>query len=329
MISSRIQKYTETEMAPSSLFSQSILKRNRLNKIAHILVSILSVAGGTFGLYEVFYGTIRSKNDRINKYIVYESVWIKSNYILVGLSCCYYLVDGALFLKFLRNYHEIIDKNREIAAEFILEQKKTLKLFGMAAISYEILCETGKVYVRYVDSSGNAKNFIIRYLINVMVLMPSKITLLSQFQFILEICVHLESAFIVHNYHLNHIELTTQSTDSQMIKPEEKINSCRLMYTKIIETTKIIDRFLLSSLIVFYLLLIGLCLFIVRALFIEQSILSLILTIFRSIGETIYLIVITYYLVRVNQLSNELFDKVYSLTFNIESVEFTNQVITT
>ncbi|XP_053200738.1 uncharacterized protein LOC128385835 [Panonychus citri] len=314
-------------IVPSSLFSLSILRKNKFSQFLHVFVSLMFIIKGLFGLYIIYFESPNNFNNLVHKY---ETVWSKFNSILFGLTCGYYLFSRRLFHKLLSSYHEIIYRNKEIAADYLIRQQKIIKFLFVYAIFYEIICEVAKNDTRYIpDALISPENYIYKHILFAIILIASKIGLICQFQFILEICFHLESAFMVLNQCLDNLRpwYLVKGDETGGKSSEEKMRSCRLMYIKIIKTARYADKFFTLTLLTFYLFFVGLWLFIVRAIFVTtQSFINLILTIARFIGESTYLLLITYHLIRVNQLSNKLFKKVYALSFDLKSFEFTNEV---
>ncbi|XP_053202699.1 uncharacterized protein LOC128387518 [Panonychus citri] len=305
---------------PSSLYAQSILRQNRLSQIIHILVTLVLIVKGLFGLFIIFY-----ESDYSNNIIAkIETIWSAFIYIMYGITSAYYLVDRSLFIEFLKSYTEIIDHDKTFASEFTTKQFTKIKLFVLYCFCYETSYEIVKCDLRYIpEALVSPDNYLVKYSLITIILFFYKFGILSQFHFILEICFHLEAVFAVHKRCLN--TLSFDYLDLRKDIPEQKIRLSRFIYSKIIKTCKIIDKFLFLSLLTFYIFFVGLDLFAIRGYFVKPRP-SLVFTIFKFFGETNYLILITYHLIKVNQLSNKLFNKVYELSFDNKSFGFVNEV---
>lgn len=307
---------------PSSPFAQSILRRNKLSQFVHVFASLMLITKGTLGLYIVFWEKDYSNNP-LRKL---ETVWHKLNYIFTGLAIFYYLFSRVLFLKFVKSYNEIIHGHESNVYEFIMKKRRKIKYFILWSIGYEIINEIAKSDTQYVpEALLGSENYITRYILFIIVLIGYKTGLIIQSQFLLEICSHLESAFHVHKRCL--VKLSWCGKDSKEKSSLEKLKLCRLMYTKIVEATRYIDKFFTLTLVSFYFMYVGLSLFIVRDLFEREKTLTfVILNSLRFIGETTYISVITYHLIRVIQLSNKLFNEIYFLSFEFKSFWYSNEV---
>ncbi|XP_025017510.1 uncharacterized protein LOC112539319 [Tetranychus urticae] len=140
-------------------------------------------------------------------------------------------------------------------------------------------------------------------------------------QFIIECCIYTQSTFIPINTLLD--TLLHQNQQSTQLDINRMAKLTRVHYTKIIKSIRYIDKFLTYAILVFYLYFIGHCIFVFNEFFqVSGSIYWRLYNVFRFFGESSYLVLTTYHLVRVHQLSVQMFAKVYDLSYSLASDSF-------
>ncbi|XP_025017394.1 uncharacterized protein LOC112539255 [Tetranychus urticae] len=112
---------------------------------------------------------------------------------------------------------------------------------------------------------------------------------------------------------------------NQIAKPMRLYNSVllqllQLYYNRTVESIRLMDKFLTFAIFVFYFYFTGHCVLIVGEISgADSSIYFTLWLIFNLFCEMSYIVLITYHLVSVNQNSARIFDKVYQISFSLNS----------
>ncbi|XP_025016816.1 uncharacterized protein LOC112538959 [Tetranychus urticae] len=121
--------------------------------------------------------------------------------------------------------------------------------------------------------------------------------------------MYLQSVFIVIDNHLLHYQTNLHIIGSN----HHVLMSIRSVYMKAIIATRQLDKFNRYLIFGFYVYYTGYCLTIFgRFFYVANG--STAGNFIRFIGESAYVAVVTYYLVRINKLSISVYDRVYSFT---------------
>uniref|UniRef100_T1KRJ6 Gustatory receptor n=1 Tax=Tetranychus urticae TaxID=32264 RepID=T1KRJ6_TETUR len=304
--------HSQTE--PSSLLGCSLVRKNVFSQVVFWVASIALISKAVYRLYLAIITPIDVSEPTtvINSY---ENILNQMYALCLGLIIMHFEVNRSLYIEYLDCYQTIVSNHfGKASLEFVKKWVKIIRFYVIVAFIYEVITTSTNNYLRYFNKFGFTLNMGAIIFFDWIV----QLSYIFSLQFVMECCIYCQSTFIPINALLdtllNRNKLSSPLTINRMAK------STRLYYIKTIKSIIYMDKFLSYAVLVFYLYFIGHCIFIFSStLNIGHSLYMLCYSVFRFFGESSYLVLVTYHLIRVNQLSVQIFDKVYQLSFSFSS----------
>uniref|UniRef100_T1KPJ8 Gustatory receptor n=1 Tax=Tetranychus urticae TaxID=32264 RepID=T1KPJ8_TETUR len=297
---------------PISIFGRAFIRENVTSQVIFWITSLGITAKGLYKLYRVFDPTIQQDSPHSRGVVKYELIYTQLHSISFGLIILHFKFNRSMYLKYLDIYQTIVRSNFGLASNGF--KKRCIKInrfFLVFATIYEMLTTSVNHYL-----SDRPTDFSIVFFVELILMAFALFGYVFSMQFIIECCTYSQSSFKPLNNLLD--SLLNKSLPNNM---NSIAKSLRLYYSKTVESVRIMDKFLAFAIFVFYLYFTGHCILIVGEI-LDASRCSIYYTlwmIFRFFGESSYLVLITYHLVCVNQSSTRIFDKVYQLSFSLDS----------
>lgn len=305
---------------PSSLFGKSLLG-NKWSQIIHIFTAIFSLILSMGKLYDIYddikngrYDNVLLKYERIMNFIVCLSIsCISLNYIF----------NKSYYIEFINLHSKIANSDYFglFCNSHLTKWMKINHLFFVSFISFEVPFEIVYFIHDYILLEGFTFSSTLHLL---SLVLSFKVCFL--YEFIFETCTYLQSDFILLDNLL--VQLSTQTHQTNEIN----VKSLRLLHNEIIKCTGLINKLFKYAVLCTYAYQIGHNVCLIGILSLDQFNSYLAIFIIKFIEQSIMLTLITYHLVRVYQLSVQLFDKVYHLSFSLNpshSITTTNEVSST
>uniref|UniRef100_T1JU71 Gustatory receptor n=1 Tax=Tetranychus urticae TaxID=32264 RepID=T1JU71_TETUR len=296
---------------PISVFGRAFIRKNLSSQVIFWISLISMVARGFYILYHVFDPTISLYNSDVFKY---QRITCQLYSISVGLILLHLKYNRSLYIDYLDVYQTLVSDNFGLASTgFVRKQNQIKRFFPIIAIIYEILTILIHQYSFDLPKLGFSLKLIAAFIIASI----AQCGYVFSMQFIIECCIYSQSSLMSMNNLLD-------SLIHKRIEPSNNMNhiamSIRLYYSKTVESIRLMDKFLTFAIFVFYFYFTGHCVLIVgEILDTDSSIYFILWLIFNLFGELSYLVLITYHLVSVNQNSARIFDKVYQISFSLNS----------
>uniref|UniRef100_T1KRK2 Gustatory receptor n=1 Tax=Tetranychus urticae TaxID=32264 RepID=T1KRK2_TETUR len=304
--------HSQTE--PSSLLGCSLLRKNVFSQVVFWIASITLVSKAVYRLYLVIITPIdvSEPTNFINRY---ELILDQLYPLCLGLIIMHFEVNRSLYIEYLDCYHLIVSNHfGKASLGFVKKWVKIIRFWVIVAFIYEVITTLTNNYLRYFKKFGFTVNMFAILSIGLI----GQLSYILAIQFMIECCIYCQSTFIPINTLLD--TLSTRNKLSSPLDINRIAKSTRVYYIKTIRSIRYMDRFLAYAIFVFYLYFIGHCIFIFSStLKIGSSPYLLFYSVFRFFGESSYLVLVTYHLIRVNQLSVQIFDKVYQFSFSFNS----------
>uniref|UniRef100_A0A158P5J9 Gustatory receptor n=1 Tax=Tetranychus urticae TaxID=32264 RepID=A0A158P5J9_TETUR len=310
---------------PSSILSQSILRKSKSARIVHLAVSL----GFVLRSFTVYYdltsedGISKASSNNISKYY---AIWLLIYSFVFPCSLIALIFNSTHYFEFLNIWKNIVKRNENVINAYITTKRK----FSYRIILLAFIYETALNFIQVIQLVDllTRNNFslyfqVIRIGSQVLVLISIAFGWSLFMYFILETCIYMHSAFVLIDYHLDNNKLN--QLDSNDI---EQIILARNTYSESIKLISCADNLLSFLITGFYIFFVGYCFAIIGQFSMSDGTFIDVLTvIFRLFGETIYIGSMTHYLVNINKLSDKIFEKVYSLTLNrSRTVEYNDEI---
>uniref|UniRef100_A0A158P5H0 Gustatory receptor n=1 Tax=Tetranychus urticae TaxID=32264 RepID=A0A158P5H0_TETUR len=316
--------YCHSQIEPSSLLGCSLLRKNVFSQVVFWVASIALISKAVYRLYLVITTSIEvsEPTDFIHRY---ENILDQLYPLCLGLIIMHFELNCSLYIKHLDCYHLIVSNHfGKASLEFVKKWVKTIRFWVIVAFIYEAVTTSTNNYLRYFNKFG----FTVNMFAIVSIELIGQLSYILAIQFMIECCIYCQSTFIPSNTLLD--TLSNRNKLSSPLDINRMAKSTRVYYIKTIKSIRYMDRFLAYAILVFYLYFIGHCIFVFSStLNIGSSPYMLCYSVFRFFGESSYLVPVTYHLIRVNQLSVQIFDKVYQLSFSFnsdQSIEAINEI---
>uniref|UniRef100_T1KKR6 Gustatory receptor n=1 Tax=Tetranychus urticae TaxID=32264 RepID=T1KKR6_TETUR len=309
---------------PLNIFAKSIIFKSRFHQAAHLIILVAFVTRGLFGIYILLtdsQSTTISQTHVVKWLIVWRSVYS----FIFALSLAQFSVKSHLYKRFFQNWQEIIRQNPLIANNFIIKKRKALTIIIITLFVYELLTVTYD-FIALENSSPSTRIDILKQTLQYTFTIIISTGWAAYIHFLVESCIYLQSTFKMINYYLKNFELIKLLPSK--FNASHKIRSIRRLYAQSVELIDLIDTFLSFTIFGFYIYFTVYCLFIFSLLFSSsKTTADLIMSIIKCIGESSYIIIVTYYLVHIHTQATQIFDKVYNLTLTkLAEYEYTNEI---
>uniref|UniRef100_T1KDB3 Gustatory receptor n=1 Tax=Tetranychus urticae TaxID=32264 RepID=T1KDB3_TETUR len=295
-----------TISSPTSIFSKAILKKDRFSQFLYPFLILICMVRFFITSYLVLFDS-SSLYLLNNNLVKFESLW---NAFYIGYNCLiliYAFYARKLYAQFMETLHEILDYNEFVANEHIVKSQSTMLKMCAFICVYEFTAEIIKSSPKKMLNDFATLNYFNIIYHGIMFL--SIFYWISTVHFIIESCMYLQSVFIVIDNHLLHYQTNLHIIGSN----HNVLMSIRSVYMKAIIATRQLDKFNRYLIFGFYVYYTGYCLTIFgRFFYVANG--STAGNFIRFIGESAYVAVVTYYLVRINKLSISVYDRVYSFT---------------
>ncbi|XP_053207973.1 uncharacterized protein LOC128392023 [Panonychus citri] len=297
---------------PSGLIAILIRSNRRVYKLIIFLISILLIVSGLARLY-FSNRKVTLSIDRLDR------IWNRIYDISIGFCILVLIFNRNCYNQFIIELDELIPSQfKPLVGQYIVRRRKYLQLCTLISVLYELFYMFSVEPFVSLLSKKIVSNPMIFQLIGLTILrLIYSVAWINYHIFLAEICVHLQSIFIG-------IFANIESIDKQNRNLFDQIRFARLIYFEAGEMVKRLDSYLILSILSFYVYTIGTCHLNFLGLFDNET--PPILNCIYFIGETVYLVTITYQLVYVNWLSVKSYTKVYSLSFGSPSLEVVNEV---
>uniref|UniRef100_T1KDB4 Gustatory receptor n=1 Tax=Tetranychus urticae TaxID=32264 RepID=T1KDB4_TETUR len=305
--------------SPLSIISKAILQKNRFSQFLYAFLLFIYMVRFFYPTYLVLFESA-SLYLLNNNLVKFESLWIA---FYTGYNCLiliYAFYSRSLYAQFMETAHEILDNNSFVANEHIIKSQSTILKMLACMCVYECTSDIIKSDLKTMLNDFAALNYSNIILHGIRFL--ATFAWVSTVHFIIESCMYLQSVFIVIDKYLEYYQTNLHIIGSN----HNVLMSIRSVYMKVIIATRHIDKFNRYLIFGFYVYYTGYCLTLFgRFFFVANG--SAAGNFIRFIGESAYVAVVTYYLVRINKLSISVYDRVYSFTLmKNKTIEFIHEV---
>lgn len=286
------------------------INKNVSSKIIIWVCSALMIFKTFYRLYSIFDPTISLYDDNIVKY---EKIYNQLYALSLGLILLNFYMDYSMYIKYLNAYKRIVKNGFDIdSTEYVEKQLKINRLFIKLAFICELAITGYNNYLNYYRKLGFRREMIFLSVTACITQCSSLIFV----QFIIECCIYCQSSFIPLN---NSLDIIIRQNE-RSIDINRIARLVRLSYDETTDSIRCMDKFLTFVLFAFYSYYIGHCIFAFGIILsYASSFYFLSFAVLRFLVDAFYLFWVTYHLVRVNQLSIQMFDKVYRLSFSLDS----------
>uniref|UniRef100_T1JW22 Gustatory receptor n=1 Tax=Tetranychus urticae TaxID=32264 RepID=T1JW22_TETUR len=284
---------------PSGLFAKA-LRTNNKTKWLFLLLN--------------FAVTVLHTMQAFNMHERFASLW-HIYYATSYLAICVYLIFKR------KTYNEFISYfEREIRAYNDSIRKYIAKNRTLITIGYPFILTLYIIYGAYdsiviYQQSQSFYRLIIRVIWNIF----KTIIYLNHYiiiQFITECCLHTQVYFKIVEDQVKSLKMSNSSLEF------EEMQQIRQLYDVAIGKTRKLDSLLSWVLPVYYFTCIGSFQWNLIFIIYEYKPIHLML----MVRELFALILLTFHIANINQLANEAFNQVYSLSYKVESVEMQNEM---
>uniref|UniRef100_T1KRK0 Gustatory receptor n=1 Tax=Tetranychus urticae TaxID=32264 RepID=T1KRK0_TETUR len=293
---------------PTSILGRLLvnLNKNVLNKIIIWTISASLIVQAFLKLY----WDSDSNFIIYNNIMKYEKLYSQLYGLCLGLTLLHLTSHHSFYIKYFNVYQTIVKNGYgSDVTKFLSKKTKTIQSF----LKLATIC--GNNYFNFYLKSGFNSYMIIVSIVSCTFQMLYALFL----QFIIECTIYCQSSFIPLNNLLDAF-MRQQNNRSTPINIDGVARIIRLHYKKTTKSINCMNTFLTVAICTFYLYFIGHCIFafgIILSYTSSTNLLSYAIT--RFLGGTCYLVFTTYHLVRVNQLSVQMFDRVYDFSFSLNS----------
>uniref|UniRef100_T1KRK4 Gustatory receptor n=2 Tax=Tetranychus urticae TaxID=32264 RepID=T1KRK4_TETUR len=304
--------YSPSQFEPSSLLGWSLLRKK---VFSHLMFWIASASLISRAFYRF---SIVVMNKEVETMTKYGQLLNQLCTLCLGLTIMHFEFNRPLYIKYLDCYQTIVNNNfGKASLKFVNKWGKIVRVWVIFAFLYELITIATFEYLYIFKKTGFTANMFLL----VSFFSFTQLLYILTIQFIIECCIYTQSTFIPINTLLD--TLLHQNQQSTQLDINRMAKLTRVHYTKIIKSIRYIDKFLTYAILVFYLYFIGHCIFVFNEFFqVSGSIYWRLYNVFRFFGESSYLVLTTYHLVRVHQLSVQMFAKVYDLSYSLASDSF-------
>uniref|UniRef100_T1KEJ4 Gustatory receptor n=1 Tax=Tetranychus urticae TaxID=32264 RepID=T1KEJ4_TETUR len=326
MLSFSVQNTVDIEkpIQPSSILSQSILRKSASKRIIHLAISLGFMLRSFIIYYDLTIedGIIKASSNLSKYYAIWKLIYS----FVFPCSLIALIFNSNHYIEFLNIWTNIVHRNENIINAYITSNRKFIYRIILMAFIYEAAVNVIQL-IQLVDmiTRNNFSMYFQVIRIGSQVLVSISIVFgWSLFvYFILETCIYIHSTFILIDNHFDNKK--HNQLDSNNI---EQIILARSTYSESIKLISCAEKLLSFLITGFYIYYVGYCLGIIGQFSVSEGTFMDVLTvIFRLLGETIYIGSITHYLVHINKLSDKIFEKVYSLTLNrSRTVEYNDEI---
>uniref|UniRef100_T1KRK1 Gustatory receptor n=1 Tax=Tetranychus urticae TaxID=32264 RepID=T1KRK1_TETUR len=312
--------YYNSQTGPCSLISCSLVRKNVFSQVMLWIVSIGLIFNASYRIYFIIPAIQAHETTTVK----YDQILDQMYSLCLGLITMHFELNRSLYIKYLDCYQTIIGNHFGAdSSKFVHKWVKIIRFWVIFAFIYEVVTSSINDYSYFQEFSLQVNMFA-----TISIGIICQLCYILSMQFIIECCIYCQATFIPINTLLD--TLSNQNKRSSSTDVNRMAKSTRVYYIKTIKSIEYMDRFLAYAISVFYLYFIGHCVFVFSStLNIGDSSYMLFYSIFRFFGESSYLVLVTYHLIRVNQLSVQIFDKVYQLSFSFnsdQSIEAINEI---
>uniref|UniRef100_T1KRK6 Gustatory receptor n=1 Tax=Tetranychus urticae TaxID=32264 RepID=T1KRK6_TETUR len=304
-----------TQHKPFSIFGALLVRKSISHQIIFCFTSVLLITKAFCRLYMIFDPTISRVTTADYSFVKYEKTLKQLNSLLVGLVILHFMFNRQLYIRYLNVYYSIAKNNFGLfSTEFVVKWTKFNQLFLTLALIVQLIITLDNYYVHYFNEFGFSLNMIVYSI----VVYTAKCIEILAIQFIIECCFYSQSTFLPL---IDSLDTLAQSNNRPSQSDINRITkSIRLYYSETIRSIRYMDRYLTYAILVFYSYFIGHCIFLFGTLFYSnQSTYIFFMSVFEFCIKSLYLFLVTYHLIRVNQLSVQMFDKVYDLSYSLNA----------
>uniref|UniRef100_T1KRG8 Gustatory receptor n=1 Tax=Tetranychus urticae TaxID=32264 RepID=T1KRG8_TETUR len=313
--------YFHSQNVPFSLIGCSLVRKNVFSQVIFWIASIGLIFNALYTIYFTISPVIHVHGASIGEY---EEILYQVFCLCLGLITMRFEINRSSYIKYMDFYQTIVANNfGKASPKFVKKWGRNIRLWVAFAFIYETITSSTNTYMYF-------QKFIlpVNMFATIAIGLIAQLSYILSIQFMIECCIYCQSTFIPINALLD--TLLNQNKHSSPIAFRRMARSTRVYYIKTIKSIGYMDRFLAYAIFVFYFQFIGHCIFIFSSTFANgQSLFMLCYSVFRFFGEGSYLVLVTYHLIRVNQLSVQIFDKVYQLSFSFnsdQSIEAINEI---
>uniref|UniRef100_T1KRJ8 Gustatory receptor n=1 Tax=Tetranychus urticae TaxID=32264 RepID=T1KRJ8_TETUR len=299
--------YRSTLTRPSSIVGKSLLRENKWSQILHLFPTIVLLVVSIMKLPNIYndiktnrYNNVLIKYERIMNFIVYLSL------SLVSLN---YKYESSYYIEFINLYQKITNTNyfglfcNSYLIKWSKINKSIVLILALSGLFVNLLFIGNRISLSEPISSLNLIFLIVVASFNVPL----------WFQILFEICTFLQSTFLLLENSLVRLKKQTNQLN------EFNVKSLRLLHVQIIESIIIINKFYRYNILSTYVYSVGHNVCLLGILSHSGQSISKFPYYVKFIEQLFHLMLITFHMVRVNQLSVRVFDRVYKLSLSLNS----------
>uniref|UniRef100_T1KRJ9 Gustatory receptor n=1 Tax=Tetranychus urticae TaxID=32264 RepID=T1KRJ9_TETUR len=313
--------YSDSQTEPFSLLGCSLVRKNVFSQVMFWIVSIGLIFNASYRILFIIFPAFHVNEATTDKY---EETFYQVFSLCLGLITMHFELNRSLYIKYMDSYQTIVSNHfGKASPKFVKKWGRIIRFWVIFAFIYEVVTSSASDYSYFQKFSLQVNMFA-----TISIGIISQLCYILSMQFIIECCIYCQATFIPINTLLD--TLSNQNKHYSPLDINRMARSTRVYYIKAIKSIRYMNKFLAYAILVFYLHFIGHCIFIFSSTFaIGQSAFMLCYSVFRMFGEGSYLVLVTYHLIRVNQLSVQIFDRVYQLSFSFnsdQSIEAINEI---